>query len=135
MEWFIATVVVVGILIFVATKWRKFLERLDRARVSDYLTLRGCRFIDMEATDELPFPFSEAPERDYRLVYEDRAGNAHDVFCRTSMSTGVFFTDDRLQRATQLASQSMSPSDDWTNLREENQRLRGEVERLRRRDA
>jgi len=135
MEWFIASVVVVGILIFVAIKWRKFLERLDRIRVREYLDVRGCRFIDMEATAELPIPCGEYYERDYRLVYEDREGNAHDVCCRTSMWSGVYFTDDRLQQPSQPPSLSTSPSDDWTNLREENQRLGEELGRLRRRDA
>ena len=64
--------------------------------------------------------------RIYAVRYLDRDGNEHEAHCKTSMWTGVYFTEDRIVKHAGRADGQQS------SLEEENRRLREEVERLRR---
>jgi hypothetical protein len=77
----------------------------------------------------LPFGpgwFGEKSDRIYAVRYLDKDGNEHEARCKTSMWTGVYFTQDEIVR------HAKRPSDKQESLEEENRRLRDELERLKR---
>jgi hypothetical protein len=117
------TVAVVVIIIAV----RLAMGGLDRSRVSDYVTSRGGRLLDARWTPFGPGWLGDKTDRIYEVTYVDVDGNEHVAHCKTSMLTGVYFTEDRITRNTQAT--SASPS--FAALEDENRRLREEVARLK----
>ena len=69
--------------------------------------------------------WGEGSDRIYRVRYLDPEGNEHHAFCKTSMGSGVYFSDDKIARYSQPRK---APEPD---LRAENQRLREEIIQLK----
>ncbi|MCL2348423.1 MAG: hypothetical protein FWC50_09200 [Planctomycetaceae bacterium] len=78
----------------------------------------------------------EKDSRIYELTYEDAEGNLHEATCKTSMLSGVYFTEDRIVRKRQQREKHdsqntpLSHEENEVSLQEENRRLREEIERL-----
>lgn len=79
--------------------------------------------------------FGSKNERIYEVVYEDAQGKVHEAYCKTSMFSGVYWTEDKILDAPGMAP---SPSGrdpgeiaDAAALIAENQRLKAELERLK----
>lgn len=101
---------------------------LDHDRVRQYVEERGGKFIDASWAPFGPGWFGEKSDRIYQVRYLDHDGNEHEAYAKTSMWTGVYFTEDR------IVHYAKRPVDDEEveTLEEENARLRDELERLRR---
>ena len=79
--------------------------------------------------------FGSKNERIYEVVYEDAQGKVHQASCKTSMLSGVYWTEDKIVDDTGiLDSQSGSgpgTGADVPDLIAENKRLKEELERLK----
>ena len=79
--------------------------------------------------------FGSKNERIYEVVYEDAQGKVHHAYCKTSMFSGVYWTEDTILDDRGIAGSSSSldprPTASAAELIAENQRLKAEVERLK----
>jgi hypothetical protein len=69
---------------------------LDKERITDYVRTRGGRIVSINWA---PFGrgwFGEKNDRIYEVVYYDKDGNQHFATCKTSLFSGVYWTEDRL---------------------------------------
>ena len=92
--------------VVIESDWRLFLlaipvaiaawwiaRQLDETRITDYGKERGWHF------EEITYHFfsvggkSSGDDRSYSVRYVDEHGDVHTAGCRTSMSTGVYFTN------------------------------------------
>jgi hypothetical protein len=81
---------VVGILVWVAA------TSFDKDRIRAYIQDRDGRIISI---DWAPFGkgwFGEKSDRIYEVVYYDAKGLQHLATCKTSLFTGVYWTEDRV---------------------------------------
>jgi hypothetical protein len=99
---------------------------LDQDRVRQYVESRGGKLIEASWEPFGPGWFGEKSDRIYAVRYLDGAGHEHQAHCKTSLWTGVYFTEDRIVKHADRADRQQ-PS-----LEEENRRLREELDRLRR---
>jgi len=122
-----AGVVVVVVVIIVVIAIRLLAGNLDRDRVRDYIESRGGRVLSAQWSPFGPGWFGDKSDRIYEVRYLDRDGNKHRAHCKTSLWTGVYFTEDEIIRYAE------HPADLKTeSLEEENRRLREELKRLKR---
>ena len=121
---------VVVIFIVIAIIIRLLAGSMDGDRVRAYIEERGGRLI---SSGWAPFGkgwFGEKSDRIYEVRYLDSEGNEHEASCKTSMFTGVYFTEDRIVRHARPATQAPDATH-LTDLARENRRLRDELERLK----
>ena len=110
---------------------RVFADRWDRDRIAAYIAERGGTVVDIAWQ---PFGrgwFGEKGERFYEVQYTSRDGATHSATCKTSLFSGVYFTEERQLSAPRFA-HNPPLHQTMEALREENLRLRQENERLRR---
>jgi hypothetical protein len=103
---------------------------MDGDRVREYIEQRGGRLL---SAGWAPFGkgwFGEKSDRIYEVRYLDRDGNEHAATCKTSLFTGVYFTEDQIVSYRQQPT-IQEPRDDsrMAELERENQRLREELRR------
>lgn len=137
------------VLLLVVGGWALTLS-LDKGRIEDYVRSHGGRVVSISWA---PFGrgwFGEKEERLYEVVYYDSAGNQHFATAKTSLFTGVYWTEDRVPHAKAGWYDSVSPgnppgqplirqlpqtaeaadADELRRLREENARLREQLGEL-----
>ena len=103
---------------------RLLADRADRARIHKDVEERGGSVIDITWK---PFGrgwFGEKSDRVYFVEWLDAARHTHTSWCKTSAFSGVYWTEE--------GAPTGGPTRELDALREENRRLRAEVERLRR---
>jgi hypothetical protein len=103
----------------------------DNSRIEDYIRSRGGRLI---SCNWAPFGkgwFGEKNDRIYSVRYQDVDGHMHEASCKTSLFSGVYFTEDRI--VSRAASHTPAPPSKAISrlemLEEENRRLRKELSR------
>jgi hypothetical protein len=72
---------------------------MDKSRITDYVRGRGGRIVSINWA---PFGrgwFGEKNDRIYEVVYYDSEGNQHWATCKTSLLSGVYWTEDRVTHA------------------------------------
>lgn len=100
---------------------------LDHWRIGNYIRQRGG---DLTVCRWWPFGpgwLGEKRDRIYYVVYADGQGHEHRAYCKTSLLTGVYFTQDRLIQPASGVRKDPSHA----ALVEENARLREENRALR----
>jgi hypothetical protein len=121
---------------------------LDKARITDYIQRRGGRLVSINWAPFGKGWFGEKEERIFEVVYYDKGGNQHFATCKTSMWTGVYWTEDRVTHGKPGWYDSLSPGNEprkpvigqipkdsavegeaaeLARLREENARLREQL--------
>lgn len=127
-------------------------DSMDRNRIRRYVLDRGGAVRDIRWVLFGPGWYGDQ-NRIYEVGYYDADGNEHAAIVKTSALAGVYFTEDRITRHSKRAApapaepppptprgfpvlpvgQSASPTndDELAALREENRRLREEIDRLR----
>lgn len=121
-------VLIVFLVVGLALMFRLFAGSLDHNRVEDYIASRGGRVLEKHWN---PFGrgwFGEKDSRIYSVRYQDREGNVHEATCKTSLFSGVYFTEDRIVGTGERAVAGRQIGD----LEEENRRLREELQKLKR---
>jgi hypothetical protein len=109
---------------------RIMLGGMDGTRVRNYIEARGGRLL---SSNWAPFGrgwFGEKSDRIYAVRYVDRDGNEHEASCKTSLFTGVYFTEDQIVRYAAPRQNTQNDSH-LSQLEQENRRLRAELERVR----
>lgn len=119
--------IVFVIVIVVAIVIRLMAGGLDHDRVRQYVESRGGQMVEAHWAPFGPGWFGEKSDRIYEVRYLDRDGNEHEAHCKTSLWTGVYFTEDRIVRSATPSAETKTAS-----LEEENRRLREELERHKR---
>ena len=124
---------------------------MDRSRIEEYVNDRGGRVVSITWAPFGPGWFGEKNDRIYEVVTYDADGRQHFAAAKTSMWSGVYWTEDQVThdrpdwydrvpegnppghpligeigRAREDAD---APEDEVARLREENARLRDELER------
>jgi len=81
--------------IAIAILLRVALGGLDHKRIHDYVAARGGRVVALEWAPFATGWFGSNSERLYEICFEDRDGRRHEATCKTSLFSGVYFTEDR----------------------------------------
>jgi hypothetical protein len=119
--------VIVFLIIVIGIVIRLMAGGLDHDRVREYIESRGGNVIDAHWAPFGPGWFGERRDRIYEVRYVDGDGNEHLAHCKTSLWSGVYFTEDQIVRRAKDPAGQMAIS-----LEQENRQLREELERLRR---
>lgn len=91
----VAGIAILGVLALVLAL-RLFSDSLDRDRIAAYVEQHGGRVLSIQWA---PFGrgwFGEKNDRIYEVVYYDRAGRQHWATAKTSLFSGVYWTEDRV---------------------------------------
>lgn len=112
-----------------AVLFRLLAGNLDHNRIRQYVADRGGRVLDIRWAPFGPGWYGEKSDRIYEVRYVDPDGNERRAACKTSLTTGVYFTLDEVVRP---GHRPPEPAADREELEEENRRLREELARLRR---
>ncbi len=126
----------------IAVAFRLAAGGFDRDRVRRYIEEQGGEVLDAQWN---PFGTGWRGEKDsriYRVQFRDRYGNIREATVKTSLFSGVYFTNDIIvvPAESQAAAQSYAPSasppsveqlDELERLRTENARLQQELARAR----
>ncbi|HKB16270.1 MAG TPA: hypothetical protein VKF62_09390 [Planctomycetota bacterium] len=107
----------------------------DKDRIAKYVEERGGRVIRISWAPFGKGWFGERYNRLYEVEYRDRNGDPHFATCKTSLLSGVYWTDDRVssdRTARFDGPEGKEAGEGVRRLREENERLREELHALRR---
>jgi hypothetical protein len=118
----VAMLVLVALLIGLVV--RVLAGSLDQDRVQQYVESRGGKLLTARWAPLGPGWLGEKSDRIYQVRYVDAQGNEHEAHCKTSLWTGVYFTQDSIVKPA-------GPQRDVAALEEENERPRRENEELR----
>lgn len=69
---------------------------MDKDRITEYVRERGGRIVSINWAPFGKGWFGEKEERLYEVVYYDADGNQHFATAKTSLWTGVYWTEDRV---------------------------------------
>ncbi len=115
-------------MVFIVLVIRLIAGTMDHDRVGEYIAERGGRVIDKQWK---PFGrgwFGSEHERIYDVKYEDKNGNIHQATCKTSIFSGVYFTEDEIVSY----GKNGQAIDRETELEMENRILKQQIEELKR---
>lgn len=90
------TFAVVPAVLLLAVWVRLSAGSLDRDRIRRYIATRNGRMIAANWSPFGPGWFGDERDRIYRVSYIDADGNRHQAYCKTSLWSGVYFTQDRV---------------------------------------
>lgn len=127
-----AAFALIFIAIVVSIIIRLFAGGMDSDRVGEYIRSQGGELLDSKWS---PFGrgwFGEKNDRIYEVRYRDHLGNVREATVKTSLLSGVYFTEDRIV-ATAEVTEPAVPSDSPSNVDElelENARLRARIAEL-----
>ena len=129
----VAGVLGVFIVIAVVIAIRLIAGSLNHGRIREYIENKGGEIVEIQWEPFGPGWFGEKSDAIYRIKYLDRDGNEHLAYCKTSMFTGVYLTEDKIVRQKRQENQSPeNQSEVLFSLEEENRRLKEEIRRLKR---
>jgi hypothetical protein len=117
-----------AVFIVIAIVFRFMAGGLDSGRVGEYIRSQGGELIDSHWS---PFGrgwFGEKNDRIYEVRYRDRLGNIHEATVKTSLFSGVYFTEDRIVQPARMDQSHMS------EIELENARLRQRIAELENKD-
>lgn len=100
----------------------------DFDRVRDHIQRMGGHLISMRWLPFGPGAFGDKRNRIYELQYRDHEGALRAAHCKTSLFSGVYFSNDRIIESPKPR---VGPAPTEDELLAENKRLRDEIERLR----
>jgi len=70
------------------------LHFLDKKNILLAAELKGWREIEVVWAPFAPGWFFEKGERHYQVTYADPTGRWHEVYCKTSLFTGIYWRDE-----------------------------------------
>jgi hypothetical protein len=138
------------IIVVLAIVFRLGAGGMDRGRIEEYIRERGGRIVSINWAPFGKGWFGEKNARIYEVMYYDRDGDLHMATCKTSLLSGVYWTEDRIAHRRAAWEDRLpdydargeplihsiddpeprrAPDDELARLREENARLRAEIER------
>lgn len=72
-------------------------DKLDRRRVEYFVNGYGNKLLEIKWAPFGPWAFGEH-SRVYKIRYLDKDGCEHQAYAKTSLMSGVFFSEDRIIR-------------------------------------
>ncbi|MSU78818.1 MAG: hypothetical protein EXS16_12085 [Gemmataceae bacterium] len=111
-----------------AILFRVLAGNLDHDRLREYVEQRGGTVSSIGWAPFGPGWWGEKSDRIYEVHYTNRDGNLHHSYAKTSMMTGVYFTEDSIVTYAKLSIEAREVE----TLEDENARLPMEIERLKR---
>lgn len=114
---------------------------VDKQRITSYVQERGGRIMSISWAPFGKGWFGEKNDRIFEVVYYDKHGNQHFATCKTSLFSGVYWTEDRVAHRKSPWFDSLSPGNEPGNPiinrlpRELGEDEAAEVERLREENA
>lgn len=118
-------VLILGVLV-IAVVFRLVAGGFDNDRIGEYIRDQGGELIDQHWNPLGRGWFGEKNDRIYEVEYRDRMGNLHEATVKTSMFSGVYFTEDRIVEAAK------SDESKDRELEFENEQLRRRIAELER---
>jgi hypothetical protein len=103
---------------------------MDGDRIESYVRERGGT---LRSKSWAPFGkgwLGEKNDRIYEIEYETGDGEIRRATVKTSMLSGVYFTDDRPVGRDDKSRTDLAPTEEAAALRAENARLKAELDRL-----
>ena len=85
-------IVVIGVAIII----RLLAGSMDGDRIDDYIRDQGGCVVEKHWAPLGTGWLGEKDSRIYEVTYKDKQGNLHKATCKTSMFSGVYFTEDRI---------------------------------------
>lgn len=70
------------------------IQHLDRKRIHDHLHSRGDELLSLELDPFGPGWIGERDSQIYQVTYRDRNEKVHRAYVKTSILSGVYFTED-----------------------------------------
>lgn len=98
--------------------------RADRDRIEEQVAARGGRVVSI---DWAPFGkgwFGEKNDRIYQVMYQDGEGRMRRAWCKTSMFSGVYLSDDEVIEDGGAGERERGVEDRLEALERENAELR-----------
>jgi hypothetical protein len=126
---------IVAVVVILAIAIRLAAGLFDHSRIADYIQSRGGKVLSCHWWPFGPGWFGEKRDRIYEVTYLDAQGNQHRAACKTSLMSGVYFTEDTIVGGNQRRIDPPQVDRTIMELAEENRQLRAEVERLKRERA
>ena len=120
-----ASFLLIPLVIAIAVGIRLFAGVLNHDRIKDYIKSKSGTVMEIEWSPFGPGWFGDQYTAIYQVRYRDRDGNEHLAYCKTSMLSGVYLTEDKIVGVAQQQPQNN------VSLEEENRRLREEIRRLK----
>ena len=117
-----------AVFIVIAIVIRLMAGGMDGDRVAEYIRSQGGEMIESHWS---PFGrgwFGEKNDRIYEVRYRDRLGNIHEATVKTSMFSGVYFTEDKIVQPAKTDEFHAS------DIESENALLRQRIAELEKRD-
>ncbi|MFN8423122.1 MAG: hypothetical protein U0470_06920 [Anaerolineae bacterium] len=121
----------VVLFVIVAIGLRIVAGTMDGDRVRMYIERRGGRLLSSFWTPFGKGWFGERSDRIYVVRYLDESGDEHEAHCKTSLFTGVYFTEDHIVRSGEHRLDEPNDASRVAELERENRRLRAELDRAR----
>jgi hypothetical protein len=118
-------VAVIVIVVIVAILIRVVAGMMDGGRIEDHFSEDGKEFISKVWTPLGKGWLGDSSDRIYKVTYKDKEGHIHEAYCKTSMFSGVYITEDKIIEYNKEAMTNMM------NLEAENLKLKEEIERLK----
>lgn len=118
-------VAVIIIFIVIAIIIRLVAGAMDGGRIEDHFSGEGKVFISKEWSPLGKGWFGDSSDRIYLVKYKDKDGHLHEAYCKTSMFSGVYITEDKIVEYNKKAINGIK------DLQAENLKLKEEIERLK----
>ena len=120
------------LLIVIGIAVRLLAGSFDTDRIDEAIKSRGGELISKEWSPLGKGWFGDRSDRIYKVTYFDSTGNKREAFVKTSMFSGVYFSEDKViendgQSETKLAASNEANS----SLKLENEQLKAELEKLK----
>lgn len=78
---------------------RLLVGRLNHNRIREYIAGRGGRVLDIQWNPFGPGWYGERDSVIYSVRYKDEKGNVKEADCKTSLFSGVYFSNEKLVKA------------------------------------
>jgi hypothetical protein len=85
---------------------------LDRQRIAAYVEDHGGRIVSITWAPFGKGWFGEKNDRIFEVVYYDNGGNQHFATCKTSLWSGVYWTEDRVTHRKSGWFDSLAPGNE-----------------------
>jgi hypothetical protein len=104
---------------------------MDSDRVKEDIESKGGKLISKEWTPFGKGWFGEKNDRIYEVIYIDKDGNKHKAFVKTSSFSGVYYSSDEI---IEYSNDKQNTSELDTDLKKENEKLKREIEELKKKN-
>lgn len=126
------TVMIFLFLIVLIIVLRLVAGSLDRDRIENEIKLQGGKVISAGWSPFGKGWAGDKSDRIYTVIYLDKDGHTHEAFVKTSMWSGVYFSDDKIIEYADRSDLIVeSPEEEHDHLKLENDRLKKEIESLK----